>query len=314
LKVIWKTDTIDTMHLPLRRGVIDTVAAGFAITHRHFYLLVMPVLLDLFLWLGPKLSAEPLLTGLVVGAGGDVAPAAAGFGITEEMASVNVLALLTVVMPSAVDATVFTAERGPVLGTLTSWGQAALAVLALLAGGFAIGALYRAAAAQGVLRPAWNGRLFAQTLGAAAKRYGGLLLLVGLAAAAGLPAVSAVIAGLDSLSPVAGSLAALVVLGLLLWLVFLFWLADSAIFVGGLGPVAALRASATVVRSYFGPSLALFLIARIISLGLALVWSRMGESTIGLAAAIFANAYIATALTVAAMLFYRDRSYMLRWT
>ena len=89
---------------------------------------------------------------------------------------------------------------------------------------------------------------------------------------------------------------------------------SSAVFVSGLGPVAALRASAAVVRRHFGPSLALLLIARIISLGMAIVWSRMGESPVGLTAAIFANAYLATALTVAAMLYFSDRSYMLRWT
>lgn len=47
-------------------GVWATLAAGFELTTRHWWLLLIPVLLDLFLWLGPRLSLQPLIEQLLV--------------------------------------------------------------------------------------------------------------------------------------------------------------------------------------------------------------------------------------------------------
>ena len=47
------------------KGVIGCLAAGFEILGRNLGLLVIPVLLDLFLWLGPRLSVAPLVRGFV---------------------------------------------------------------------------------------------------------------------------------------------------------------------------------------------------------------------------------------------------------
>ncbi|MEE8391132.1 MAG: hypothetical protein V3S14_10100, partial [Anaerolineae bacterium] len=41
-------------------GVIDSLTAGFEVVGRHLWLIGLPVLLDLFLWLGPRLSIAPL--------------------------------------------------------------------------------------------------------------------------------------------------------------------------------------------------------------------------------------------------------------
>ncbi len=46
-------------------GVIGCLAAGFEILGRHLWLVILPVLLDLLLWLGPRLSIAPLLEGFV---------------------------------------------------------------------------------------------------------------------------------------------------------------------------------------------------------------------------------------------------------
>lgn len=45
-------------------GVIDCLAAGFEILGQHLWLVALPVLLDLLLWLEPRLSIVPLLQGL----------------------------------------------------------------------------------------------------------------------------------------------------------------------------------------------------------------------------------------------------------
>jgi hypothetical protein len=42
-------------------GVIGCLAAGFEVLGRNLWLVVLPVLLDLLLWLGPRFSIVPLL-------------------------------------------------------------------------------------------------------------------------------------------------------------------------------------------------------------------------------------------------------------
>lgn len=283
------------------------------ITHRHLYLLLIPITLDLFLWLGPRLSAAPLITPFIASPG-DAASGAA-LGLSQEIANVNLIALLSVVIPSAVNSNqVLFATSGPLLGTLNTWGQLALAASLLIAFGVAVGAVYRAAAVQGILRPTWTRGGFVSTLTTRGPRYGAFLLLIGGLGALALFAVSFLVLGLSSLSPAVGGLASLLVTGFAFWLFFLFWMADSAIFVTGVGPLEALVRSAQVARLYFWPSAGLFLLTRGVGLGMIQLWSRIGESAVALPAAIFINAYIATGLTVAAMLYFRDRSYMLRWT
>jgi hypothetical protein len=41
-------------------GVIGSLTTGFEVVGRHLWLITLPVLLDLFLWLGPRISAAPL--------------------------------------------------------------------------------------------------------------------------------------------------------------------------------------------------------------------------------------------------------------
>ncbi|NIV29666.1 MAG: hypothetical protein GWN58_09205, partial [Anaerolineae bacterium] len=46
-------------------GVIGSLAAGFDMLGRHPWLIALPVLIDLLLWLGPRLSVAPLLKQFV---------------------------------------------------------------------------------------------------------------------------------------------------------------------------------------------------------------------------------------------------------
>ena len=45
-------------------GVFSTLAAGFELSTRYLWLMLVPALLDLFLWIGPRLSFRPLLESL----------------------------------------------------------------------------------------------------------------------------------------------------------------------------------------------------------------------------------------------------------
>ena len=45
-------------------GALACVTTGFEVTARHLELILLPLLLDLFLWLGPRLSVSPLLMAI----------------------------------------------------------------------------------------------------------------------------------------------------------------------------------------------------------------------------------------------------------
>ncbi|MGC8839802.1 MAG: hypothetical protein ACP5UM_15485, partial [Anaerolineae bacterium] len=49
-------------------GVIDALSAGFALVARRAWLMAIPILVDLFLWLGVRLSLEPLVRGALAAA------------------------------------------------------------------------------------------------------------------------------------------------------------------------------------------------------------------------------------------------------
>src|SRR5262245_41719631 len=48
--------------LPPPPGVIGSLRAGFAAVASHVILILMPLILDLFLWLGPRLSVSEILS------------------------------------------------------------------------------------------------------------------------------------------------------------------------------------------------------------------------------------------------------------
>ena len=41
-------------------GIIDSLTKGFQSVHRHWWVLLIPILLDAFLWIGPHASVEQL--------------------------------------------------------------------------------------------------------------------------------------------------------------------------------------------------------------------------------------------------------------
>src|SRR5690242_11858833 len=49
------------------QGIIAALATGFELVNARLELILLPLALDLFLWLGPHLSVQPLVTALANG-------------------------------------------------------------------------------------------------------------------------------------------------------------------------------------------------------------------------------------------------------
>ncbi len=284
------------MEAATKRGLVDTIAAGFGTLNRRLFLLLLPIGLDILLWLGPKLSLKPLIDAMIAAntAGGGVATPA------PFPTEINLLGLLAFLMPSVIGFNVQDSTLAAPVQPVADWGQAALWGLGFIAAGILFACLYL-----GVLAAQVRGESPAP--GAVAGRtvlywtqMATLLLLV-IAGTAGVTLVAALFSGGNP-----GVMLALLSGPFLAGTFYLFYVQD-ALFVSRVSSVNALRYALRIVRRSFWAALGLFLVAQVIALGMGVIWTRLSSTPVGLAAAIVGNAYIATGLVAAGMVFYYDR-------
>ena len=84
-----------------------------------------------------------------------------------------------------------------------------------------------------------------------------------------------------------------------------------AIFVSRAGPLAAIQRSVGLVRRHLWPSVALIILTWLILAGMSRVWDLLAsnlQSPYGVVLVILGNAYVASGLIAAAMVFYLQRS------
>jgi hypothetical protein len=309
-------------------GVIETLSAGYAAVNRQPWVLVLPVLLNLFLWLGPHVSYSPLVGPAVTDASEWTRQVAFGprravrdpqvlSGIEEsrqwliarsdDTNAFDVLAWGPLGVPS-LDGLPATTDD---LNFVTGWGDGALLFfaclgLSLLMGGWFYGGLAVASSGErgGVL--AAGRRVPHGVLGV----LGWLAVLVGVGLLLGIPVVL-LIAFTAVLAPPVAVLAGLLLLaGVVFASVHLFF-SVPAIFVSSAGPLKAIQRSVGVVRRHLWASVALIVLTWLILTGMDRVWdviSSQLQSPFGVVLSILGNAYIASGLIAAGMIFYIQRS------
>jgi hypothetical protein len=309
-------------------GVIETLSAGFSAVNRQLWVLALPVLLNLFLWLGPHVSYSPLV----------------GPAVTDAAEWTRQVALGPRRVPrnpelvSALDQTrQFLIARSDEVNGLDAltWGPIALPNLTALPGasdelafvnGWMDGvALLGATAALGLLLGGWfYGGLAAASTGArggpleagrAAPRsvahvLGLTAVLVGTGLLLGVPVV--LLIGFTALvSPPVAVLGAFLLAAAILFATLHLFFAVDAIFVSHAGPLRAIQRSVVLVRRHLWPSVALMLLTWLILAGMGRVWDVVAsnlQSPYGVALGILGNAYIASGLIAASMIFYVQRS------
>jgi hypothetical protein len=310
-------------------GVIETLSAGYAALNRQLWVLLLPVLLNVFLWLGPHVSFAPLVDPAVTDATEWTRQVAFGprrvvrnpdvlsqleqsrqqlIAGTDDVNGLSALAWGPLALPSV--------QTLPRSGTdepafVTAWLDGvillgACVALGLILGGWFYGGLAMAssgasggpaAAGRNVLRAVRN------VLGLVAVQIGAAILL-------GVPVV--LLIGFTALvsPPIAILGGVLLLIGLLFAAVHLFFAVD-AIFVSNAGPLAAIQRSVVLVRRHLWPSVALFVLTWLILAGMGRVWDAMAsslQSPYGVVLGILGNAYIASGLIAAGMVFYTQRS------
>jgi hypothetical protein len=298
-------------------GVVDTLSAGYGIVNRRPWIVLIPILFDLALWFGPQVSVSPLVGRALAGSGVE-----RGFGADDEQAAatarqavlsavdeVNLLALATPSWISVPSITPLIGGQGT-LRFVDSWATAFGLVAGSLAVGVLVGCIYRSIIAQQVRDAAIVARELPRQTAEGWPRLVGLVILLGVAALLVSIPLGLVLAAATLVARELASLGVALVMTLVIWGQFYFLFAPDAIFVSRVGPLAAVRRSVAVVRAHFWAAVRIAVLTTIILLGMGQVWlalARQAPWGWGPALGILGNAYIASGLVAASMIFYRER-------
>ena len=318
-------------------GVIETLSAGFELVNKMIWIMLLPILVDLLLWRGPLLSIAPAIKSLASAYANALpeqlqqaqvsAPIASDtvqsfeqMRQTLEAASGNFNLLSLLVSNIAVVPSIGFGQQEGVnwVVTLSQPLTIVVVAIALEVIGILLGVFYLGLLAQQVR----DGRVDLPRLARAIWRYwlsivGFLLIVLGVAVFVGLP-VGVFLGVMFLISAGLGAglmavLATLLNIAMLLGLVYLFFLTD-AVVISEVGPIKAVKNSVKVVARNFWSALALMVITFVIVAGTRVIWDYLSAETWGTIAAIIGNAYIASGLSAASMLFYKTRMASLKET
>lgn len=291
-------------------GVIDAIADGCLTVVRRPYLLIPPVALDLWYWLGDRFTPAPLLEALLSAArqGGALAPATVTDLRTLE-GDLNLFSLLALGMRVLLPGLAGTSVARPWpqgVFDVGGWPLVLLSALVLSFAGLFCLAFYLAGVAQAVRDEPFDVRTLLRRVPVYWLRLLGLGALIGgLLGLLGLPVLFlAGVLALVGANPTA-------LLALFIFPVFLLYcylaLAPEAIVVSDVGPFKAVKLSVGIVRRNFWAMLGLLGATFLIAEGFPLLWMQLTRQVAGVPLAIVGNAFLGTGLTAAAMYFYRDR-------
>jgi hypothetical protein len=287
--------------------VIDTLSEGFGAANRRPWIIAIPILFDLFLWLGPKATVGPRLAQLMQT---DIPAQYGGYEgfIQQTISGFNLFSLAAIYVPSLVvrlDNTPlasFTASLA-INSPLTFMGLSLAVVLA----GLWLACLYLGLIAQVVRDGGTNLRFMATAVWRYWRRLIAFLLLVGLILVAVAVPFGITYLLLSSFSPSAGELLAFLVQIALIWAVVYMFFAVEALLLSDVGPVQAIRLSIAVIASNFWMAILFIGLTFLITLGLPIAWQLVAANPAGLAVGIVGNAYIGTGLAAAGFLYYQER-------
>jgi len=295
--------------LPRATGIVDSLSAGFGVVNEQPWIVLLPVVLDLFFLFGPRVSIAPVVSQIVTmpqftqAFGADATAPAIAFA--EEA---NLLGLLS---PAGLSLPTIVPVLGVARGSYTMLDSAGtvvlLALVTILLGAF-VGCVYRAILAQ----QAREGELSVQRLpGESVVAWYRVVVLAVLFFVALFLVILplAFVAALASLvTGAATALMTAIVATLALAAQLYLFFAPDAIFVSRVGPIQAIRRSAAVVHAGVWSALTLAILITVIMIGMGQIWVMLAsQASWGLALGIVGNAYIASGLVAASMLFYRER-------
>jgi hypothetical protein len=286
-------------------GIIDTLTSGFDVVNRRLWIILVPLLTDLVLWLGLQIKAEPIEALLW-----SVTALGEARGLAGLLDGLNLAVVITLYLPTlaAVGGELGSSGMKPLITVLPrNLLDTALMSTGLLLGALIIGTFYMSAVGQGVRGELADVKALVRHMPRLGLRL--LILSCVYGVVLGTSGLLVVLSGiwLAPLSAAASTVCVMVVQATMLWALFVLYFSPSAIFVSRLKPLEAVRWSYQVVRGSFWSALGFVALVTVISVGIPLALSYIMSSAIGTAVAIVGNAYIGSGLVAASMVFYREK-------
>ncbi len=298
-------------------SLVDTLSSGFRALHRALPALLVPIILNMWYWLGPRVSLQPLAAWLrsLDPATWDASreqiapllPEGWAFdlrvdGVFEASWLFWFWRRLYILTPSSNTVQPLEAATWYVGGLLTLFGTVLLLnlVFSLLV------ALYLLPLADVVRESVGAGNPIGRVIRAWLGILGVQGLVLVLLIVAGIPLV-VVVGALTQLAPAVGSFLGAMLGAIVIWLMFTTSFAYDAVVLNQSNPVRALLSSLMVVRSSFWSVVGLYLLTGMILTGLGVIWQGLETTLVGMLVAVCGSAYIGTGLASAHLVFYRNR-------
>jgi hypothetical protein len=308
--------------IPTPPGLIRSLLAGFDAITNHIGLVLFPILLDLFLWLGPHLSlrnqVDNMLNTMASMPGMSAPDSTALLNLNKNMWSsiaekLNLFAFLRtypVGVPSIMVSIL--PIKSPQDLSLT-WQLSSLLPILILGivltvVGLLIGTAYFDAVAQVALTGAMDWRKFIkQYLWTVLQVF--LLTLLWFAIVSALSIPGGCLMSVMSIGGMTGgNLGLLIAGGLIIWMIFPLLLSAHGIFVYQKKMWASVRDSVRLTRFTFPTTALLFLAILVINEGLNVLWRVPGDTSWLLLIGVAGHGFISTGLLAATFIYYRDAS------
>jgi hypothetical protein len=298
--------------------LIPTFVSGFDTVANRFGLILFPLCLDLFLWLGPKVSANNLLRPLMdqsitlslkYPSGMTELDKANQVILLDMLKSFNLSSLLRT-YPVGIPSTM--ASMSP---TETPWGspvpyeiQSVLALLifwlVLVLIGLIVGSLYFRQVARAVSTLNVPGN-FQETFWSIGQVVWLTLAFILICAIVGIPSMIFVWI-ISIINPGIAQIAVLLAVPVFGWLFLPLVFSPHGIFILHQNALASILTSARLVRFFLPGSLIFILYIILLSEGLDLLWHVPPASSWMMLAGIFGHAFVTTSLLATSFVYYRD--------
>jgi hypothetical protein len=300
--------------LPKPPGLISSLAAGFDATANHVYIIILPVLLDLFLWLGPRLRMKVLFQPVMDQLANTPMPVSASLPDAASMKQLwtdlltrfNIFGMLRT-FPLGTSSLMSSGmpDKSP-LGLPVNWETSSFfgllgSWLVLIVSGWLLGSLYFywvSAVTTKVESKRPLGKLILQSL---------LLSLIwlGLFLLAGIPLLLG-FSFLLLMSPVLAQIGIFIMMLMGIWVVLPVFFSPHGLFLYGQNAFAAIMQSLRVVR-FTLPTSGLFVLGSLlISEGLGYLWSIPPNDSWLTLVAIIGHAFVSAGLLASSFIYYRD--------
>jgi len=305
-------------------GVIDAVSAGLDAVLRHPWLLLIPLVLDLFLWAGPRVQAptlyrlfEPTLRQMLT-----EMPSADGRLAVQELSKLlsafftqyNLFSWLSVglvgvpVVNAGIDSTLMLVTGGMPWVLQIADVDGYVLLLFLFTGiGLLISALFWALLSGYVRGDRFQTVRWLKESLTVWKRLTLLFFLMVAAVLLAILPMSMLIMTLGMLSPALASLVPALALAVGVWVVFMCVFTPHGIALHRMPLGRAVNTSILIVRANFSPTAGLIAVMVAISMGMSIIWGALAADSWLRLVAMAGNAIIGTGLIVASLLFYRNR-------